>query len=90
MSTKGCSGFILFWLDLVVLIKQNKPGSNECVESKSLIFATNLISKQIKKIPEHLLVEIDKWEKWAKFQQKIFNSMVVGTHQNSQFFRQNM
>ena len=47
MSTKGCSGFFLFCLDLELLIKLWKLGFSECVKTMSfLIFPNNSISKQ--------------------------------------------
>ena len=48
MSAKGCSEFLLFWLDLQLLIKNVK---NECVESRFflLLQITQDLSKIIKK-----------------------------------------
>ena len=47
----------------------------------------NSYSKQDLRNPEHPFVDIGKWETCAKFQQKIFNFMVVGTRQSFQFLR---
>ena len=56
MSTKGCSGYFLFCLDLELLKKNVK---NECVETRSfLTFANNSRSKPNKKNPKHLFVEM--------------------------------
>ena len=42
-----------------------------------LIFVNKSRSKQNKKNPEHIFVDIDKQETCAKFQQKILNSRVA-------------
>ena len=66
----------------------NKNVKNECVETTYFSFLQkNSISKQNKKNPEHLFVDIGIQETSVKFQQKILNSMVVGARQNFQFFR---
>ena len=49
----------------------------------------NSRSKQNNKILNTLFLEIGKLETRAKFQQKILNTMVVGTCQSFQFFRRN-
>ena len=60
-----------------------------CRNQAFLIFENNSRSKQTKKNPEQPFVDIAKWEKCAKFQLKIFNSVVIGTRQRLQFFREN-
>ena len=56
MSTKECSEFFLFCLDLEII---DKPGFYGCVETRSfLILAINSNSKQNKKNSEHTFVEI--------------------------------
>ena len=52
------------------------------------IFANNLRSKKIEKNLQHSFIDIGKQETCAKFQQKIWNSMVYGARQKFQFFRQ--
>ena len=60
----------------------NKNVKKECIETRFFsIFANNSRSKQNKKNTEHPFVDIGKQETCAKFQQKILNSMVVGTRQ---------
>ena len=54
-----------------------------------LIFANNSRSKQNSKNLEHAMVDTGKWEKCAKFQQKILNSKVVRARQRFSFFIQN-
>ena len=57
MSAKGCAGFLLFCLDLELLISVK----NECVETMSfLIFTNNWRSKQKKKNPRHAFADIGK------------------------------
>ena len=75
MSTKGCVGFFLFYLDLELFAKIKK----DLVSTHSfftLLLVTQDLNK-IKNIP-HPFVGITKWKTCAKFQQKILNSMVVG------------
>ena len=50
-------GFFLFCLDLELI---NKKIKNECVVTKSLIFANNSRSKQSKKNRTHPFVDIGK------------------------------
>ena len=59
-----------------------------CRNQVFFIFANNSRSKQTKKNPEHHFVDIVNEETCAKFQQNMFNSMVVRAHQSFQFFRQ--
>ena len=59
-----------------------------CGNQVFLIFANNSTTKQQKKNPEHPFLGIGKKKTCANFQQKIFNSMVVGTRQSIQFLRQ--
>ena len=59
-----------------------------CRNQDFFIFANNPRSKQNKKNTKHSFVDIGKYETCAKFQQKILSPMVVGAHQNFQFFRQ--
>ena len=69
MSTKTCSGFFLFCLDLELLAKIKK----DLVSTHSL-FTFLLITQdlnKIKKNPEHPFVDIVKYETCAKIQQKI-------------------
>ena len=54
-----------------------------------LIFANDSRCKQSKKNPKHSFVDIGKEGTCAKFQQNIFNSMIVGHRQIFEFFRQN-
>ena len=77
--------FLLFCLYLDLLINLV---FFERVETKSFFILGNYSSsKQILKIP---FVDIGKWEAWAKFQQKLLNSVVAGARQSFQFFRQNI
>ena len=52
------------------------------------MFITNSRSQRNKKIPEHRFVDIAKYEAGEKFQQKIFNTIVVGAGQSLKFLRQ--
>ena len=63
------------------------PGFYTLLETETS-FINNSRSKQSKKNPTHAFVDIHKTETYAKFQQKILNSTVVGAHQSFQFFRQ--
>ena len=85
MSTKRCAGFFSFCLELEFFSKIKRPGFYTLA---FYIFIDNTSSKQNKKNPEHPFLDIIKWKTCAKFQQKILNSMVVGTRQSFQFFRQ--
>ena len=58
---------------------------NVCRNQVFLVFANNSRSKQNKKSP---FVDIGKQETCAKFQQKIFNTIVVGVRQSFQVLRQ--
>ena len=90
MSTKACSGFFSFCLDLELLIICKEPGLCECIETMSfVIFGSNWRSKQNKENYKHFFVYIGKWVTYVKFQLKIFNSVVVGAHQHFQFFQTN-
>ena len=40
-----------------------------------------------RKSSSHAFEYTGKWEVWEKFQQKIFNSMVVGDHQRLSIFQ---
>ena len=80
MSTKDCAGFCLFCLELELFAKIKKY----LVSTDS----QNSRSKQNKKDPTHPFVDIHKTETYAKFQQKILNSTLVGARQSSQFWRQ--
>ena len=55
----------------------------------SLILANKSRHIQNKTNPEHLFLDIGKYETCAKFQLNLLNSMVVGALQSFQFFRQN-
>ena len=59
-----------------------------CRNQAFLIFANNSRPRQNKKNSEHPFADIDKKEKFVKFQQKVLNSMVVGFCQSFQFFKQ--
>ena len=85
MSTKGCVGFFLFYLDLELFAKIKKD-----LVSTHSFFTLLLITQDLNKIkhPAHPFVDITKQKTCAKFQQKILNSMVVGAPQSFQFFRQ--
>ena len=75
MFTKVCSGFFLFCLDI------------ECAETRSfLIFPKKSRSKKKKKIPEHPFVEIVKSETCARYQLKMFNSVVLRARKSFKFF----
>ena len=85
MSTKECSAFLLFCLDLELFAKIKKTWF---LHTFFYIFNNNPRSKQNIKNPEHPFVHIIKWETCAKFQQKILKFTVVGAHQSFRFFRQ--
>ena len=76
--------FLLFrsW---VICKNKKRPGFFTLAFS---IFINNSRSKQNKKNPEHLFVDIVKYESCAKFQQKILIFVVFGTRQSFQFLRQ--
>ena len=80
ISTNWCSWFFCILFRSWVI---NKNVKNECVETRFFWFLqiTQDLNK-IKKNPEHPFIDI-----CAKFQQKIFNSMIVGARQHFQFFR---
>ena len=77
--------FFLFYLDLELFAKSKRPGFYTLV---FYTFINNSSSKQNKKNPTHPFVDITKHKIYAKFQQKILRSMVVGTRQSFQFFKQ--
>ena len=77
--------FFNFVQILNYLQKSKRPGFYTLI---FYIVINNSRSKQNKKNPKNLFVDIVKQETCAKFQQKILNFMVVGTRQNFQFFRQ--
>ena len=52
------------------------------------VLPKNSRSEQNFKNPEHPFGDIGKTETWAKFQQKILNSMVVGARQRFQFLKE--
>ena len=81
MFTKECVGFFKFYvgLELFAYIKK-RPGFYTLGFYN---FINNLRSKQNKKNPTQLFVAIIMQKTCAKFQQKIFNYMVVGTRQSS-------
>ena len=86
MSTEDCAGFCLFCLELELFAKIKKiPGFYRLTET---MFIKNSRSKQNKKNPTHPFVDIHKTETYAKFQQKILNSTLVGARESSQFSRQ--
>ena len=59
--------------------KLNRPGFHTLV---SYDFFNNSRSRRNKKKLEHSFVDIIKQKRCEKFQQKMLNSVVVGTHQN--------
>ena len=75
MSTKACSGFILFCLDLELFAKIKK----DLVSTHSLkpfLLITQDLNK-IKTIPNSLLKALLSKKYGGKFLQKILNSMAV-------------
>ena len=72
MSTKGCVGFFLFYLDLELFAKIKKD-----LVSTHSFFTLLLITQDLNKI-----------KKIPPISAKILNSMVVGAPQSFQFFRQ--
>ena len=87
MSTKGCSGFFSFCLDLELLKKNCK--NRVCRNHVFLIFEYNSKSEQNKKNPEHAIGDTSKWKRCGKFQYKILNCRLVGARRNFQIFKQN-
>ena len=86
MSTKGCVGFSLLYLDLELFVKIKKY-----LVSTHSFFTLLLITQdlnKIKKNPEQAFVDIVKQETCAKFKQKLLNFEAVGARQSFQFFRQ--
>ena len=84
MSTKGCVGFSLLYLDLELFVKIKKY-----LVSTHSFFTLLLITQDLDKIKKtHTpFLDITKWKICAKFMQKILNSVVVGGRQSFQFFR---
>ena len=78
---------ILFILFGSGLICQNKKRPGFCTLTE-IRFIKTLRSKQDKKIPSTLLQTLVIRKRVQKFSEKILNSMVVGTRQSFQFFRQ--
>ena len=72
MSTKGCVGFLKFFLELELFAKIKKDLVSTHTETW---FINNSRSKQNKKNTEHRFADIGKTETYAKFQQKILNSI---------------
>ena len=86
ISTKGCSRFFWFCLDLELLAKIKKTW---CLYTLVFyIFINDSRSKQNLKNPEHPFVEIIKWKTYTIFHQKILNFVVVGASQSFPFFRE--
>ena len=85
-STKRCAGFFLFCLELVLFVKIKKDLVYTHPPKPSLSITQDL--NKIKKITEHIFVDIGKTKTYAKFQQKLVKSMVDGVCQSFQFFRQ--
>ena len=77
MTTKWCVGFFCK--------NEKRPGFYTL---KFCIFINNSRSKQNKTNTEPAFVDIIKWKACGNFQQKILNSMVLGTRQSFQFFRE--
>ena len=57
-----------------------------CRNQIFLVFANNSRSKENKKNPEHIFVDISKYKTCVKFQQKILNFKIVGARQSFQIF----
>ena len=76
--------FILFRSRCICKNKK-RPGFHTPTET---IFINNSRSKQNKKNSAHPFLDIVKQKTCTKFQQKILNSMVVGTFKSFQFFSQ--
>ena len=74
MSTKVCGIFLILLRSSVICKKLKRPGFYTLVY---YIFVNNSRSKQNEKNPAHSFVDIIKQKTSAKFQQKIFHSMVV-------------
>ena len=85
VSTKGCESFFLFCIDLELFPKIK----NTWFLHNWGFFTFLLITQNLNKNPGHTFLEISKYKTWAKFQQKILNSVVVGAHQSFGIFRQN-
>ena len=76
----------LFCLDLELL----KTWSlRVCRNHVFFILTNNSRSKQNEKNPKHPFVDLRKFETCAKFQQKLLNSLLVGTRQSFQSPKQN-
>ena len=79
-------GFFLFCLSLELFAKIKKD-----LVFRHSFFTLLLITQdlnKIKKIPQILFVDITKKKTCAKFQQEILKSVVVGSCQSFQCFRQ--
>ena len=75
----------MFWIFLILFRSCviDKPGFRDCIETRSfLILTTNSSSKQNKKNPEHPFVDIVKYERCVKFEQKLLIPIVVGARQS--------
>ena len=83
--------WILFILFISRVICKNKNGPGFYALTETTFFTFLLITQnlnKIKKTPEHSFEDIIvKQRTWAKFQQKMLNSMAVGDHQSFPFFR---
>ena len=88
VSTKGCSGFFLFCLELELFAKIKKDLVSTHSQKPGLSITQDLSKIKKKKNPKHAFVVIGKTETCAKFHQKILNAMVVGARQSFQFLRQ--
>ena len=80
---------IFYFLDVELLINTKETAFCECAETSFFIFANKLKHIQIKTNPGYSFVDIGMYETCAKFQPKIFNSMVAGARQSFHLFRWN-
>ena len=86
MSTKGCSEFFLFCLDLQLLIKKCKKWV--CRNQVFFVFANNSRSKQNNKKILNILLQTFITKKHLRSSSKNIELYVVGVCQSFQFFRQ--
>ena len=82
MSTKACVGFFLFCLDLELFAKILKD-----LVSADSFFTLLLITQDLGKIKKKCHTSFCKLNV-CNISAKILNSIVVGSHQSLQFFRQ--
>ena len=80
-----CGIFFILFKTRVICQNQKISGFYTPTETRFINISR---SKQNLRNPTHPFVDIRRTETYAKFQQKIINSTVVGAHQSFQFFRQ--